>query len=202
MPHSAIKSLIPRHLTKAIVLLFVVLLFACGSSATSEPAPAAKAPAAKAPAAKAPAAKAPAAKAPAAKAPAKAAATAVPGRPTPLPKVTEAPAGRAKPTGTLNHGVAETGIFQGHPTEVSSPRIQYMSSSVGEGLVTIGRDLGPNPMIATCREYAADLANGLVRSGVRSGSRWSDLLLGRSGRPRTGRETSRNSANQCEPVSN
>ena len=139
-----------RNIPRAIALLFVVLLFACGSSATSEPAPAAKAPAAKAPAAKAPAAKAPAAKAPAAKA------TAVPGRPTPLPKVAEAPAGRAKPTGSLNHGVAETGIFQGHPSEVSSPRIQYMSSSVGEGLVTIGRDLGPNPMIATRWDISDD----------------------------------------------
>jgi len=146
-----------RHLPRAIVLLFVVLLFACGSSATSEPAPAAKAPAAKAPAAKAPAAKAPAAKAPAAKAPAaKAAATAVPGRPTPLPQATRAPAAKVTSTGTLNHGVAETGIFQGHPSEVSSPRIQYMSSSVGEGLVTIGRDLQPNPMIAVSWDVSED----------------------------------------------
>jgi len=41
-----------------------------------------------------------------------------------------------------------------------------------------------------------------LAGGVRPGSRRSDLRLGRSGRPRTGRETSRNNANQREPVIN
>ena len=141
MPKSRLGSHISRFLPRAIVLLFVALLFACGSSATSTPVTSTSSAAPTAAPQKA-------AKAPA-KAPAAAAATAVPGRPTPLPQAAKAPAAKVKPAGILNHGVAETGIFQGHPTEVSSPRIQYMSSSVGEGLVTIGRDLQPNPMIAT-----------------------------------------------------
>ena len=143
MPKSQLGSRISRNIPRAIVLLFVALLFACGSSATSTPV--------------APSAAPTTAPEKAAQAPAKVGkATAVPGRPTPLPKATEAPAAQAKPSGTLNHGVPETGIFQGHPTEVSSPRIQYMSSSVGEGLVTIGRDLMPNPMIATSWEVSDD----------------------------------------------
>ena len=143
MPKSRLGSRISRNIPRAVVLLFVALLFACGSSATSTPV--------------APSAAPTAAPEKAAQAPAKVGkATAVPGRPTPLPKATEAPAAQAKPSGTLNHGVPETGIFQGHPTEVSSPRIQYMSSSVGEGLVTIGRDLMPNPMIATSWEVSDD----------------------------------------------
>ena len=143
MPKSRLGSRISRNIPRAIVLLFVALLFACGSSATSTPVAPSAAPAA--------------APEKATQAPAKVGkATAVPGRPTPLPKATEAPAAQAKPSGTLNHGVPETGIFQGHPTEVSSPRIQYMSSSVGEGLVTIGRDLMPNPMIATSWEVSDD----------------------------------------------
>ena len=143
MPKSRLGPRISRNIPRAVVLLFVALLFACGSSATSTPV--------------APSAAPTAAPEKAAQAPAKVGkATAVPGRPTPLPKATEAPAAQAKPSGTLNHGVPETCIFQGHPTEVSSPRIQYMSSSVGEGLVTIGRDLMPNPMIATSWEVSDD----------------------------------------------
>ena len=148
MPKSRLGSHISRLLPRAIVLLFVALLFACGSSATSTPVTSTSSAAPTAAPQKA-------AKAPA-KAPAAAAATAVPGRPTPLPQAAKAPAAKVKPAGILNHGVAETGIFQGHPTEVSSPRIQYMSSSVGEGLVTIGRDLQPNPMIATSWEVSDD----------------------------------------------
>tara|TARA_B000000460_G_scaffold221980_1_gene174357 strand:+ start:30 stop:1925 length:1896 start_codon:yes stop_codon:yes gene_type:complete len=148
MPKSRLGSHISRFLPRAIVLLFVALLFACGSSATSTPVTSTSSAAPTAAPQKA-------AKAPA-KAPAAAAATAVPGRPTPLPQAAKAPAAKVKPAGILNHGVAETGIFQGHPTEVSSPRIQYMSSSVGEGLVTIGRDLQPNPMIATSWEVSDD----------------------------------------------
>ena len=149
MPKSRLGSHISRFLPRAIVLLFVALLFACGSSAPSTPVT--RTSSAAPTAAPQKAAKAPA-KAPAAAA----AATAVPGRPTPLPQAAKAPAAKVKPAGILNHGVAETGIFQGHPTEVSSPRIQYMSSSVGEGLVTIGRDLQPNPMIATSWEVSDD----------------------------------------------
>jgi ABC-type transport system substrate-binding protein len=76
--------------------------------------------------------------------------------PIPRPQATRVPVAEVKASGTLNHGVSETGIFQGHPTEASSPRVQYMSSSVGEGLVTIGQDLQPNPMIATSWDVSED----------------------------------------------
>ena len=145
MPKSQSSSHISRYLPRAVVLLFVALLFACGSSATSTPVASTTSSAAPT-----------AAPQKSSQAPAKTAATAVPGRPTPLPQATRAPEAKIKASGVLNHGVPETGIFQGHPTEVSSPRIQYMSSSVGEGLVTIGRDLMPNPMIATSWEVSED----------------------------------------------
>jgi ABC-type transport system substrate-binding protein len=73
-----------------------------------------------------------------------------------LPAATRAPVSEVKPTGSLNHGVQETGIFQGHPSEASSPRVQFMSSSIGEGLVAIGEDIGANPMIAESWEISDD----------------------------------------------
>ena len=133
-----------KHLPRAIVLIFVALLFACGSSATSTPA-ASTGGSSTAPTA--------AAQQPT---PVPTTGSVAASRPTPLPEATRAPVTEVKPAGTLNHGVSETGIFQGHPSEASSPRIQYMSSSVGEGLVTIGQDLLPNPMIATSWEVSDD----------------------------------------------
>ena len=128
---SSIK--IVKHWPKAIVLLILALLFACGSSATATPGAASVSPTAVPSAASV-------------------SPTAVP---TAAAQATAAPA-MAVPSGSLNHGVAETGIFQGHPSEVSSPRIQYMSSSIGEGLVAIGEDIQPNPMIATSWDISDD----------------------------------------------
>ena len=135
-----------KHWTIGIVLLFTALILACGSSATAIPETSAPSSPSQPAATSAPAA------------------TSVPSaavvppasRPTPLPVATRAPVTELKASGTLNHGVAETGIFQGHPTEASSPRVQYMSSSIGEGLVTIGQDLQPNPMIATSWDVSED----------------------------------------------
>ena len=135
-------SQISKYLPRAIVLLFVALLFACGSSATSTPASSAGSTSPTA--------------APQQPTPVPTTSGGAAARPTPLPEATRAPVTEIKPAGTLNHGVAETGIFQGHPAEASSPRIQYMSSSIGEGLVTIGQDLLPNPMIATSWEVSDD----------------------------------------------
>ena len=137
MPKSRSGPQIMKHLPKAIVLIFVTLLFACGSSATATPSGAPSSTAMPQ-------------------------ATPVPstggdsGRPTPLPEATRAPVSEVKPTGSLNHGVTETGIFQGHPSEASSPRVQYMSSSIGEGLVTIGEDIQANPMIAASWDISDD----------------------------------------------
>jgi len=53
------------------------------------------------------------------------------------------------PAGTINYGVKETGIFEGHPRFISSPRYQYMAVTAGEAMVTINPDLSPGPFLAT-----------------------------------------------------
>jgi len=45
-------------------------------------------------------------------------------------------------------GQKETGIFEAHPSLSSSPRIQFTSSSVGEGLITTAPDFSASPMLA------------------------------------------------------
>ena len=74
------------------------------------------------------------------------AATAVP---TAMAQATEAPPAEVKPTGTINYGVPETGIFQGHPRELSSPRVQYSAVTYGESMFAIQPDLTPGPLLAT-----------------------------------------------------
>ena len=128
MPKSTSRSQLFRHWPKAIVLLFVALLFACGSSATATPSSIS----------------------PTARPQATAAAA-----PTAVPQATVAPA-KVAPAGTINIGQRETGIFQGHPSQASSPRIQFLSSSIGEGLVTIREDLLPNPMVAESWDISDD----------------------------------------------
>ena len=74
-----------------------------------------------------------------------------------MPKATQVPAaGRAAPAGTLNYGTRETGIFQGHPKEASSPRIQFLSTSIGEGLVRVADDLSGAPQLAEAWEISDD----------------------------------------------
>ena len=136
MLQSVFKPVVMRNFPKAIVLLFVALLFACGSSSTTtEDSKPQSAPAA------APATQAPVkAKAPSSE-PTKV--------PTPAVKATKAPPAKVKPTGTINYGVPETGIFQGHPRELSSPRVQYSAVSYGESMWAIQPDLSAGPMLAT-----------------------------------------------------
>ena len=134
MPQAAFKALVSRHLTKGVVLLFVALLFACGSSATATPAPSTggDTPAATT-------------------APASGSSAS---SPTAVPKATEAPEAKAAPAGVINMGQKETGIFEAHPSMSSSPRIQFTSSSVGEGLITTGKDLAAQPMLAASWEIS------------------------------------------------
>ncbi len=121
-----------KHLSKAIVVLFVALLFACGSSATAtpvsstsvEPTPTASSSES----------------------------------PTAMPEATVAPteAMTAEPAGTIHMGQKETGIFEAHPSMSSSPRIQFTSSSVGEGLITTATDFSASPMLAASWEVSED----------------------------------------------
>ena len=127
MPQAAFKALVSRHLTKGVVLLFVALLFACGSSATATPVPSTGGDTP--------------------------AATTAPA-PTAVPKATEAPEAETTSAGVINMGQKETGIFEAHPSMSSSPRIQFTSSSVGEGLITTGKDLAAQPMLAASWEIS------------------------------------------------
>lgn len=61
-----------------------------------------------------------------------------------------------EPTGTINYGVVETGIFEGHPRFISSPRYQYVAVTAGEAMVTINPDLSPGPFLATEWSIAPD----------------------------------------------
>ena len=64
-----------------------------------------------------------------------------------MPQATEA-APNSVPARTINMGQKETGIFEAHPSLSSSPRIQFTSSSVGEGLITTAPDFSASPMLA------------------------------------------------------
>ncbi|MDA1128849.1 MAG: ABC transporter substrate-binding protein [Chloroflexi bacterium] len=65
-----------------------------------------------------------------------------------MPEATETPPTEVKRGGTINMGQKETGIFEAHPSKSSSPRIQFTSTTVGEGLITTGTDFSATPMLA------------------------------------------------------
>mgnify|MGYP002882803081 CR=1 FL=1 len=141
MPQSSLKPMVIRHLPKAIVLLFVALLFACGSSATATPDSSGGTTPKSAPqATTAPAATS---------APSTGGSVPPTAVPTAAVQATKAPPAKVKPTGVINYGVPETGIFQGHPRELSSPRVQYSAISYGESMWAIQPDLTAGPLLAT-----------------------------------------------------
>jgi ABC-type transport system substrate-binding protein len=79
--------------------------------------------------------------------------------PTPTPTgstATPTPVATTESYGSIYVGQKETGIFEGHPSLSSSPRIQFVSSSVGEGLITIGADMSANPMLAESWSVSPD----------------------------------------------
>ena len=49
----------------------------------------------------------------------------------------------------MNYAVKETGVFEGHPRYMSSPRVQYSAVSFGESMVAIQPDLSPGPLLAS-----------------------------------------------------
>ena len=71
--------------------------------------------------------------------------------PVSLPTSTRPPetSSMTGPEGVMNYGVKETGVFEGHPRFMSSPRVQYSAVSFGESLVAIQQDLSPGPLLAT-----------------------------------------------------
>ena len=77
---------------------------------------------------------------------------------------TEAPeAMSAEPSGTINYGVPETGIFEGHPRFISSPRVQYAAVTFGESMFAIKRDLTPGPMLATEWSISEDFLTWTIK---------------------------------------
>ena len=56
----------------------------------------------------------------------------------------------------MNYGVRETGVFEGHPRFMSSPRIQYAAVSFGESMVATQPDLSPGPLLAASWDISPD----------------------------------------------
>jgi ABC-type transport system substrate-binding protein len=84
-------------------------------------------------------------------------ATTAPQAPTVTPAPTpEADAVTGSPSGALNMGQKETGPFAGHPRFSSSPRIQFVSASIGEGLFRIEEDLSASPLLAQSWSISED----------------------------------------------
>ena len=111
MPKSGSKGNVIRHWPQVLILLVAALLVACRSSATATPAASGSSDLTPN--------------------------TASGSAPTaPIEATEEAPA-MVAPACIINMGQKETGIFEAHPSKSSSPRIQFTSSSVGEGLITI-----------------------------------------------------------------
>ena len=83
--------------------------------------------------------------------------TAVPPTSTPMPAPTRAaPAEHVSRQGVMNYGVKETGVFEGHPRFMSSPRVQYSAVSFGESMVAIQQDLSPGPLLASEWDISPD----------------------------------------------
>ena len=146
------RRILTRLWIPILLLSALALVVACGSPATE--APATEVPAApqatSAPVATAApdATEAPAATA-APGATAQAQATAVPPTSTPMPAPTRVVETTHMSEGEMNYAVKETGIFEGHPRFMSSPRVQYSAVSFGESMVAIQPDLSPGPLLAS-----------------------------------------------------
>ena len=159
----------PRGIVLISAVLLLVFVLACGASATATPQPTntPRAAATAAPAATivpAGIAAPVATTAPASSGGAAPAATAVP---TSAPAPTAA-ASQAKPKGTLNMGVPETGVFEAHPVLTSSPRISWTNVAVGEGVFTIRPDLSAAPFLAESWSVSEDFLTWTfnMRKGV------------------------------------
>jgi peptide/nickel transport system substrate-binding protein len=141
VPNSGTKRKYIRFWPQVLVLLVAALLVACGSSATATPAPTTGG------------------SDPTPTTASSGSATAVPSSgdsPTAVPQATDAAPAMVAPAGTINMGQKETGIFEAHPSMSSSPRIQFTSSTVGEGLITTATDFSASPMLAKSWSVSED----------------------------------------------
>ena len=146
------RRILTRLWIPILLLSALALVVACGSPATE--APATEAPAVPQATSAPVATAAPdATEAPAATAApgttAQPQATAVPPTSTPMPAPTRVVETTHTSEGEMNYAVKETGIFEGHPRFMSSPRVQYSAVSFGESMVAIQPDLSPGPLLAS-----------------------------------------------------
>ena len=146
------RKILTRLWIPILLLSALALVVACGSPATE--APATEAPAVPQATSAPVATAAPdATEAPAATAApgttAQPQATAVPPTSTPMPAPTRVVETTHTSEGEMNYAVKETGIFEGHPRFMSSPRVQYSAVSFGESMVAIQPDLSPGPLLAS-----------------------------------------------------
>ena len=155
------RKILSRFWIPILMLSALALVVACGTSATEVPPTATSAPQATAEPQPTAMAEEPTAMAEQPTAMAEEP-TAMAEQPTVAPTSTPRPAPTRvvetthKPEGVMNYGVKETGIFEGHPRFISSPRVQYSATSFGESLVTIQQDLSPGPMLAASWEISDD----------------------------------------------
>ena len=145
------RKILSRIWFPFLMLSALALVVACGSSATEAPPTATSAPqttAAPTAMAEQPTARAGVPTAMAEQPTARAE------QPTPAPTSTPRPAPTRvvetthQPEGVMNYAVKETGVFEGHPRFMSSPRVQYSAVSFGESMVAIQPDLSPGPLLA------------------------------------------------------
>ena len=97
----------------------------------------------------------------------------------PKAKPTEAPAMAVEAVGAINYGIKESGIFEGHPRFISSPRIQYSAVTFGESMVAIQRDLSPGPMLATSWSISDDYVTWTwkLRKGVQFHKGYGEMTI-------------------------
>ncbi len=90
---------------------------------------------------------------------------------TAVPTSTPAPtamAPQAKPRGTLNMGLPETGVFEAHPRLTPPPRISVTNLGVAEGIFTIREDLSAGGLLAESWSVSSDFLTWTfnMRKGV------------------------------------
>ena len=149
---SSLRSIVPKLWLPVLLVMALALVVACGEAATEEPT---AAPVATSVPATTAAPQAAATEEPAMEqededeqpAPTQQAAAPQPTS-TPRPAPTTAVQTHV-PEGVMNYAVKETGVFEGHPRFMSSPRVQYSAVSFGESMVAIQPDLSPGPLLAS-----------------------------------------------------
>ena len=147
----SLRSVVSKLWLPVLLMMALALVVACGESATEEPtaAPAATSVPATTAAPQAAATEAPEAEQEEEEQAAPTQEAAAP-QPTSTPRPAPTTAVQThEPEGVMNYAVKETGVFEGHPRFMSSPRVQYSAVSFGESMVAIQPDLSPGPLLAS-----------------------------------------------------